>query len=510
VLRNAKPFIYVTVSVHAKKTEKAENPKKSKHFKNGIHMKKQIILNQLTILGILIFFFISCNNIEKDWGKAIKQNSIAGYNEFIKNHSDSVYSILAKNAIDSLQWLEDSISKDTSKIRKYISDDKSSHYRTKAQNLFFQLTGNYVDLRDGRSYKTVKIGEQIWMAENFAYKPSNGNYWVYDNDTTNLSKYGYLYDWKTANLVAPNGWHLASIEEWEKIASHNDVEKSYQLLKQGGDYRLNVLLGGLYEFDTKKYIGKGQITGFWTSSFWKNEAAWAYMLDSSQKAAGAHAAGQKCGAYVRLVLNNKDSISFAKLNSKSGNIDEIKWNDNNHGYFIDNRDNKKYKIIKIGNQVWMAENLSYNESIGCWAYENKQSNALIYGYLYTWESAKKACPNGWHLPSNEEWGELKIHLGGNNEIADGKMKEEGTSHWKSPNRDANNQSGFTALPGGIRTKGSFKGIGDMGVWWSATGNHFGDTKTAASMGLTFDNSSSSFGLIENGTTEGFSVRCIKD
>ncbi len=76
----------------------------------------------------------------------------------------------------------------------------------------FPKFGTLTDIRDGKIYKTVRIGNQVWMAENLAYKPIDGNFWVYNNDKTNIEKYGYLYDWQTASTICPNSWHLPSKE----------------------------------------------------------------------------------------------------------------------------------------------------------------------------------------------------------------------------------------------------------------------------------------------------------
>jgi len=79
--------------------------------------------------------------------------------------------------------------------------------------------------------------------------------------------------------------------------------------------------------------------------------------------------------------------------------------------FTDPRDGKVYRTVKIGNQVWMAENLNY-DAPGSKCYNNNPANAEKYGRLYDWETAKKVCPAGWHLPSNDEWKVLVDFVGG--------------------------------------------------------------------------------------------------
>lgn len=132
------------------------------------------------------------------------------------------------------------------------------------------------------------------------------------------------------------------------------------------------------------------------------------------------------------------------------------------GVFTDTRDNEDYKWVKIGNHIWMAENLNFKTASGSWCYDDKESNCNTYGRLYNWETAKQVCPDGWHLPTDDEWKELE----GTDESS--KLKEAGFIYWKSPNKGATNENGFTALLGGLRTgNGSFVLIGKVLHWWSS-------------------------------------------
>jgi len=141
-----------------------------------------------------------------------------------------------------------------------------------------------------------------------------------------------------------------------------------------------------------------------------------------------------------------------------------------YGSFKDVRDGKTYITIKIGTQTWLAENLAYKPSSGnFWAYDNNSSYVVKYGYLYDWETAKKVCPVGWHLPSVEEWTTLANYLGGE-KIAGGKMKA--TIGWQyDENGNATNESGFTALPAAYRDAGTFQDLGWRTNFWTSTPRH---------------------------------------
>lgn len=141
--------------------------------------------------------------------------------------------------------------------------------------------------------------------------------------------------------------------------------------------------------------------------------------------------------------------------------------------FIDVEGNT-YKTIKIGNQIWMAENLQVTTTSGgdkledVFVYSGDEKNAKTYGRLYRLNAAIKACPDGWHAPTKEDWEELINYLGGS-VYAGGKMKSINTQYWNSPNIDATNESQFNVLPAGMYdfTK-VYQWIGKTACFLSAT------------------------------------------
>ncbi len=130
----------------------------------------------------------------------------------------------------------------------------------------------------------------------------------------------------------------------------------------------------------------------------------------------------------------------------------------------DSRDGKRYRTVEIGSQTWMAENLNY-EADGSKCYENNSANCEKYGRLYNWETAKKACPSGWHLPSRSEYEALDKAVGGEGEAG---KKLKAKSGWNN-NGNGTDDFGFSALPGGDSYSDSgFYGIGNSGSWWSSS------------------------------------------
>ncbi|MCL2206721.1 MAG: fibrobacter succinogenes major paralogous domain-containing protein [Fibromonadales bacterium] len=175
------------------------------------------------------------------------------------------------------------------------------------------------------------------------------------------------------------------------------------------------------------------------------------------------------------------------------------------GTITDDRDGKAYKVTKIGEQIWMAENLNYDrgKSIGK-CYDNDPVNCEKYGRLYNWNEAMKVCPKDWHLPSYEEWQMPYAYLGGGKEAIN-KLKAK--NDWEKGN--GTDDYGFLALPSGYYDESydEFQDIGIAGYWWSTT--EFMDKVKYASM-YSDDDSSISGLMIEENKESLMSVRCIKN
>ena len=137
--------------------------------------------------------------------------------------------------------------------------------------------GYFIDKRDGKDYKVVKIFNQIWMAENLAYKPKVGNYWVYWNEISNFKKYGYLYDWKTSLNVCPSGWSLPTKHDFDILLSKVSDKDLYK----GGESGFNDICAGRKEpGNGQYYFNYNDIWGFyWTSSSINNSHAWSLTTD---------------------------------------------------------------------------------------------------------------------------------------------------------------------------------------------------------------------------------------
>ncbi len=303
---------------------------------------------------------------------------------------------------------------------------------------------------------------------------------------------------------------------------------------------------------THTYQINGLSCGFYTVRVASATYSYAGKIISQQK--GMAMAGVTCKSIAESIKNEEKLKSTnATIQMQYAAGDRLKFTGISGNYstivtdiptesktiafdFIDctDGDNNNYPVVKIGTQVWMAENLKttkYNDGTAiplvtddtawmglstpayCWNNNDEAAYMDTYGALYNWyvvsttiNGGKNICPSGWHVPVDDEWTILTDYLGGDS-VAGGKLKETGITHWISPNTGATNETGFTALPGGFRSyyTGGFNNDTYFGLWWSSSEN-------AASDAWGRDSRYNGGGVLRSlySKLNGLSVRCVRD
>jgi uncharacterized protein (TIGR02145 family) len=222
--------------------------------------------------------------------------------------------------------------------------------------------------------------------------------------------------------------------------------------------------------------------------------------------------------YARAYARNKNGVAYGKVISFLTEFETITDIEGN-----------VYNIVQIGTQTWMAENLSTTilnngtpiphkpqsldwensfTSAYCWYNNDYELYGQTYGALYNHKTVQtgRLCPEGWKVPSDNDWMTLIEYLGGES-VAGGKLKETETTHWRSPNTGASNQVNFSALPGGYRhySGGIFMNVGNAAYFWSSSKQTFSPVAYYWSIyyGQTSINKNGSYYQF------GYSVRCVK-
>lgn len=457
----------------------------------------------------------------------------------------------------------------SSSVREELSGDLSSSGRTQSSASISSssssavaigidpstvVAGTLTDSRDGQTYRTVKIGEQVWMAENLNYKVENS--YCYNDENSNCDKHGRLYTWSAAITACPNGWHLPSKDEYGTLFLTVGGERiAGKMLKStsgwSGDgngtdvYSFAMLPGGV-NFSGHDYQGEGEIATFWSigapspTEYIEHiravEAGYDDLIfigaeDFFFVADGDVITGllvEEDGASVRCVEGElmdyiKFSSSSKEISSSSNDSNESSSSEK-HELLIDSRDGQTYKTVTIGTQTWMAENLNY-ETPKSSCYDDLDSNCVLYGRLYEWEDAvgktdecfygifcelpsgniRGICPKKWHLPSQAEW-ETLISVVGGKSVAEKALKS--ASVWKI-DKNGTDDFGFSVLPAGSREQKrlsesyEYISMGKATIFWSSSENHF-----QASFSVHFYEDRLS--LFDDDKFFGFSVRCVKD
>lgn len=424
-------------------------------------------------------------------------------------------------------------------LKAYVTSQSGTNY---SQYIMFQTPSVLVDV-EGNTYKTVKIGDQIWMAENLNVTKypnekeiplvtenqdwlsleNNNDDDAYSHSTNgeNLG-YGAIYTYAAALNACPLGWHLPSDQEWVQLGDFlidqgnagniaNVLKKSTGWDNDGNgtdDYGFSALPGGSRNPDGA-FVSVGEYGKWWTSTEYggynANGRLLAYDLDSFS----VYSHGPKSDGRSIRCIKDKETV------------------DNDNGETIQDIDGNEYRTAKIGEQVWMAENLrtsTYSdgekipyinedskwaiqkEGAYCW-YVNESINNERYGSLYNWYAidSKKLCPKGWHVPTYDDWLKLNFYIESQN-VGDVGPALKGKYGWGS--FSGTNIYGFSALSGGQRNyngTGNFSHISQVGTFWTSTESN---TNEAANVALgNYSNLALSKSSIK---AAGRSVRCIMD
>ena len=435
------------------------------------------------------------------------------------------------------------------------------------QNSPFAGGGILKDSRDGQTYKTVQIGDQVWMAENLNYE-TEGSY-CYDDVKSNCAKYGRLYIWEAATSACPSGWHLPSQGEFETLLEFVGGEDvAGTKLKFVSGWRENGNGEDAFGFSALpaggrgvngNYDGEGYGAFFWSSTELSSSGgAWGLYLDYDYGHVyldryinpGFSVRCLKDAGVGQEETTTRDDSSSSNENvaivDPSTVVTDARVVDPSTvvtGTITDERDGQTYRTVNIGNQLWMAENLNYRYlgptaglDSSSFCYDDNPANCTKYGRLYLWsaamdsagivkgnsangcgyyskcspgETVRGVCPKGWHLPSRAEWETLIVAVDGSiveydwDNMAGVKLKS--SSGWYSSG-NGTDAFGFSALPAGYGdNNGDYYYEDYYARFWSSSEIN---SNIAYSMYLYYNNDYAF--LYDNYKDYGTSVRCLKD
>lgn len=358
------------------------------------------------------------------------------------------------------------------------------------------------DPRDGQIYRTVKISNRTWMAQNLNYETAES--FCYDDHMSSCLKYGRLYTWAVAINACPTGWHLPTLAEWNELidslggtASAALVLKSKRGWKSESlSYRgangidslgFSVLSSGMRN-DDGTYDALFEYSAFWTSSDVISFIADVVQFGDLSLKNHISEVLKKNGYSVRCLKD--DAVRDSALHQ----LQSEKWES-----MKDSRDGETYRIVKIGEQTWTAENMRYKTADSD-CFGNDTNECHRYGRYYTWKAAQNVCPAGFHLPTLSEWNVLIKEVGGF--AVAGKNLKSGVG-WLNDGYGTDD-FGFSALAGGYMKKNENLFEGDYALFWSAPEEN---SDVAHFMGLQRNDIAYTSDESKNSK---LSVRCVKD
>lgn len=392
--------------------------------------------------------------------------------------------------------------------------------------LFSQNVATTDKSANNSAFESVKIGNQHWMTKNLdvskfrngdpipeaktieewnnAEKNKKAAWCYYENSTENGKTYGKLYNWYAINDprgLAPEGWEIPSYDDWYilrtfcgdwfeasiKLKSIDGWEIADKMYKDDEDYLdqnnimrsnetgFSAIPGGIRTFHGN-FSFKDYVSFYWSSTEKTSNDAYYSSIDHSSE--------------NRLDFGSKNQAMSVRCIKKT--------TPKKTETIVDSRDRKVYRIVTIGTQTWMAENMNFEIKNESWCYHNQESKCSTNGRLYNWSSAQNACPNGWRIPSKSDYETLLNHL--YQKYGENASSEFFLSIFK------NGDSGFDAQFAGRRnTKGVYELEENTSFWWTSDKS---ENNTAWRLMLNKIQRNAS--MLENSVETAFSVRCIKN
>ena len=414
---------------------------------------------------------------------------------------------------------------------------------------FGETSNQFVDIRDGNVYKMVTYGKQTWMAEDLAYKAEHddeclryycGDYGSYTWKIAMGDAYSQKNRTRPVRGICPIGWHLPDTTEWNTLISVlGGKTAACDIFESKADNGFSMVANGNSLLCTEDGVESvcAESAFYWSSDKGnEDDYALGMRLDvyvNGKKEVGIDSDLKREDMPIRCVKDEatQESASNDGLQTKVERIEKTAVMDS----VVDSRDGQTYKMTKIGNQVWMAENLNY-KTAGSFCYHDSTQYCELYGRFYTWASAmdsvgafsvngkgcgsgtscppnfpvRGVCPEGFHLPTLAEWKSLVATAGGEYDAASKLMsakKWEKGFDWVEEGTD---DYGFSAYPSCNMEHDGTSGFCNPPVnYWSSIES---SADEAYHMSLQHSNNYNGKGIQFSGIEKhhAFTVRCVMD
>ncbi len=473
---------------------------------------------KVALLATVCALFVACGDEDDSWSPANPNPEMSSLQEDSssssgKGSSSSAASSSSEKGSSSSEVSSSSEKKSSSSVTSSNSKSSSSEESSSSIKSFSRCNVEtdvncIVDERDGENYRIRTIGTQTWIIDNIRYK-MKFSYCVYTSKKEMCAQYGDYYDWDDAKEVCPEGWRLPSKSEYEVlIAFYGDSAVAADSLYSRTGF--DSMLRGYVDYNSCILHDVGDRAVFWTDS----KVDYNYGSHISIDPEDHRAYMGQCLLHFKITVRcirddgppppESSSSSFLWSSSSAINPDSI------GNYFVDARDGQTYRMVTIGSQTWMAENLRYaaEGNSGCMK-EYYKNVCASQGLFYASSVAQTACPEGWHLPSKEEYETLITTVGGASAAAAAHVLKS-TSGWDS-GHNGTDEYGFRIVPDGYKhpDEGGYdnRGQGRFAFFWTSSE---GKESRPYYVHVGYDNELDKLLLTSNFTYSAFSVRCLKD